>query len=289
MDINLRDIRYFLETARLGKVAEAAQSLNITQPSLSVALKRLEQEFGAELFLRSKSGVKLTGAGKTLRDQGLLLMDMATHTRELLDAESQGVSGQLILGCHPSVGLYSLPHFLPLLNKAYPELNLHLVHGGSREIGEKVIQGDVEVGLVINPVPHPDLVIKKLLKDEVTFFYRKNASWKSKELSNRPWAYDQGLLQVQSVIKKASREGIKAAQVIQSSNLENLVKIGESSDCLIIAPQRVVSASSKKKLYRISGAPVFYDELALVYRQEFRKLMKVQAAREIIEKGLKES
>ena len=145
MDINLRDIRYFLETARLGKVAEAAQVLNITQPSLSVALKRLEQEFGAELFLRSKSGVKLTGAGKKLRDQGLLMMDMASKTQDMLNEENQGISGQLILGCHPSVGIYSLPHFLPLLNKSYPHLNLNLVHGSSREIGEKVVGGDVEV------------------------------------------------------------------------------------------------------------------------------------------------
>src|SRR5690606_8332928 len=102
------DIAYFLEVAQTRNISRAAERIGITQPSLSSAMKRLEDSLGSTLFIRGRTGVQLTKAGKELLGKGRLLLLSWEQLKADINKMETGVSGQYIIGCHPSVALYTL-------------------------------------------------------------------------------------------------------------------------------------------------------------------------------------
>src|SRR5262245_12335449 len=122
------DLNYFVTIAQLGSFSSAATRLGIAQPSLTLAVQRLEENLGTSLFIRSRKGVKVTKAGeRLLADSRELLQRWEQLKSQALSTHNE-VRGRLVLGCHPSVAIYSLPLFLPKLLKENPEFEIRLVH-----------------------------------------------------------------------------------------------------------------------------------------------------------------
>ena len=107
------EISYFVEVAQTKNMSRAADRLGVTQPTLSSAIKRLEDTVGTPLLIRNRTGVQLTKAGKKLYSGGkTLLLSWSQLRADILKSETD-VSGQYSIGCHPSVGAYTLSKFLP--------------------------------------------------------------------------------------------------------------------------------------------------------------------------------
>ncbi|MBI3558282.1 MAG: LysR family transcriptional regulator [Deltaproteobacteria bacterium] len=192
------ELQYFIEVASTLNVSRAAERLGISQPTLSLAIQRLETSFGLPLLIRSKSGVRLTQAGQKLVTQARgLLLDWEKIRGDALKDASE-VSGRYVIGCHPSVALYSLPHVLPELVEQHQGLDIKLVHDLSRKITEDVVSFKIDFGIVVNPTEHPDLVIKLLCTDEVSV-------WGASPARNADVLIcDPELLQTQSLLKQLS-------------------------------------------------------------------------------------
>lgn len=262
------ELRYFVEIAVAENLTRAAERLGVTQPSLSLALNRLEHSVGTKLLHRGKSGVKLTSAGKkVLSETQDLLARWAKIKHDAIDAKDKP-EGHLRLGIHPSVAIYSLPLFMPTIYEKYPKLNIRLVHDLSRRITENVIQWDLELGLVINPVKHPDLVSKKVIEDQVGFFSTPKAD-------QTVVIYDPDLLQSQNLIGKARKQGFTFTREVQCSNLEVIKELALAGLGVGLLPGRVIG-DGRNKLFPIKNMPVFKDELFLIYRVENKELMSLR-------------
>lgn len=135
---NASDLVYFLEVSKTNNISRASERLGISQPSLTLAMQRLESTVGAQLLLRNKQGVFLTQSGKQLQVHAQNLLRSWERVKTQALASTKEVQGTYSLGCHPSVALYSLPHFLPELLKKHPKLNLQLKHALSRQILESM-------------------------------------------------------------------------------------------------------------------------------------------------------
>lgn len=113
------ELHYFVEVANTLNISRAAERLGISQPSLSLAVRRLEDALGVELLVRNKSGVNLTRAGqKFVLQARQLLHEWERLSSEAVRAEST-LTGRYTIGCHSSVALYSLPGFLPKLMQVH--------------------------------------------------------------------------------------------------------------------------------------------------------------------------
>src|SRR4051812_14379413 len=167
---SLRDMEYFLEVASAGSISRAAERLGMSQPSLSLAVQRLEESIGAPLLLRGKSGVSSTACGKRLLERAGRLCEDWRRLRDHVVASQRSVAGSYVLGCHTAVAAYTLPSCLPALTETYPALHLTLAHDLSRKIVEATISMRVDIGIVINPVRHPDLMIRHVCSDQVTLW-----------------------------------------------------------------------------------------------------------------------
>jgi DNA-binding transcriptional LysR family regulator len=270
------DLRYFMEIAQTQNVSRASERLGISQPSLSLAIRRMEQQLGVALFIRSKRGVSLTQAGRQLLTKARHLLQTWEEVRAGAIASMEEVQGSYILGCHASVAMHSLHGIIPALMAAHPRLNLTLKHDISRKITEDVISMKVDIGIVVNPVQHPDLVILPVCKDEFTL-------WRSAEgiATTDVLICDPDLAQSQTLTKKLSREGIKIERFMTSGNLEVIADLTAHGAGYGLLPAQV-AVRARKKLVRVPKAPVFYDDHCLVFRVENRNVKSIQVLHKAI-------
>lgn len=275
------DITYFIEVAKLGSVSEAAVKLGLSQPSITISIKRLEQSLQVQLFIRTKKGVQLTNAGKELFLKGQKLLDEWRDIRESTIEKYTSVVGHYRFGCHPSVGLYSLKYFLPELIQKHPELEINLVHDHSQAITQKVIDLQVDIAIAVNPTKHPDLIIKKLFNDEVGL-------WKSKQNCNENVLIcDPELVQSTTIIKKLKRNKLEFSRRIATPSLENIVSLTAAGIGMGIIPGRVVAGSGEaSKLVKVTNTPIFQDEICLIYRVENKNIKAIEVMAQTIIKNL---
>ena len=272
------DLTYFVEIAQVENFSRASERLGVSQPTLSLAMKRLEENIGAQLFVRTKSGVHLTPCGRSLLAKARFLMQEWERTREQSVEAQDEVRGEIRLGCHVSVALYSLSLFLPKLLKQHPQLEVKLVHDLSRHIMESVISLKLDLGVVINPVRHPDLVCKKLCDDEVTL-------WKLRGQKEVPSVLicDPELLQTQDLQKRLKKTKLNFLRTLSSSSLEVISDLTSSGVGVGILPSRLVQKLAPK-LERVAEAPSFKDELYLIYRVENRRVRAIEVIGQELEK-----
>lgn len=257
MSLALDDIKNFIAVTETLNVTRASEILGMTQPALSYSLKRLEREFGTELFIRLKNGVQLTKTGEEFYARAKKLILLWEDSQKIFKDDTNS-DAEFSIGIHPSVGLYSLDKFLPRVFHNFPGLSFKLVHGLSREMANRVISWEVDFAIVINPIQHPDLVIKELGKDTVTLFSTENPVPKL--------IYDPALAQSVFILKNLTKAKIKLSGHIHSGSLEVIAKLASQGLGYALLPSRV--AASYPELKPVDNAPKFNDKICLVYRRE---------------------
>jgi len=272
------DLTYFLEIAQAGNLTHAASRLGVSQPSLTLAMQRLEECMGAKLFIRSRLGVRLTKAGDRLLIDVRKLLGQWEDLRQSAVSRMTEIRGRFLLGCHPSVARYALPMFLPDLLTKHGQLDIELSHDLSRNITHRVLSLDLDLGIVVNPTAHPDLVMRKLAEDEVTI-------WKSKRLVNRDVLIcEPSLLQTQKIQSKLPRAGFGFTRVIESSSLEVIARLVSCGAGMGILPSRV-ALNEDSEMTRVKGAPTISDTIYLIYRVENRHVRVIEALSSAIQDG----
>jgi DNA-binding transcriptional LysR family regulator len=258
MALNLDDIKYFTIVCENLNITRASEIIGISQPALSYSIKRIEKEFNSDLIIRSKSGVQLTKLGEEFYKKSKKLIDHWEDTTNIFTENAEDILGTFSIGIHASVAIYTLDKILPAILKEYPKIDFKLEHGLSRVMTNKVINWEVDFGFVINPIEHPDLVIKEIGKDEVTLF--------STTKSLKKLIYDPALSQSDFILKKMVNSKVKTEGEILTENLEVISKLASSGLGYGLLPTRV--AQEYPNLKAIKGAPAFKDRICLIYRKE---------------------
>jgi DNA-binding transcriptional LysR family regulator len=267
------DLKYFREAASTLNMSRAAERLGISQPSLSLAMQRIEESLGAKVFFRSKRGLALTQAGKQLLSHTNSLLDAWNQVKSQALASSQEIQGRYVIGCHASVALYSLGGFLPKVLRDHPMLDIKLVHDLSRKITESVISSAVDIGIVVNPVKHPDLIITKLANDDVTLW--RSQSLSDLNMSDLPFIVDPDLIQSQAVLKKAAKIGMRTERAIETKSLEVAADLTAHGCGIGILPTRVAERAVKP-LQKIKMAPTYRDEICMIIRSEAKNIAAIR-------------
>ena len=144
-------MRYFLAVAREENITRAAALLHMTQPTLSRQLMQLEEELGVKLFRRSQHRIILTDAGVLLRRRAQEIVGLAERAaRELHPAEE--VSGEISIGSGDLKSISLLADMLAEFHQAYPLVRYVIYSGNSDGIKERIEQGLLDIGLLLEPV-----------------------------------------------------------------------------------------------------------------------------------------
>lgn len=271
------ELKYFIEISKTLNLSRASERLGISQPSLSLAVLRLEKSIGSPLLFRHKKGVTLTQAGKQLLLHVKQLFQYWENIKTQALSSQQMVQGSFYLGCHSTIAIHIVSGFLADLMEKYPKLEINLKHDISRIITEQVINLSIDIGIVVNPFKHPDLIIQKLCEDEVTFWVGKG-SRKIQDIHSGQAIIvcEPDLTQTQSLLKQCKKLGIFFGRIITMNSLEVVANLTVHGCGIGILPTRVVSSMYPGKLKRIPNAPVYSDKLCLAYRNENRHVQAIQ-------------
>ena len=132
--MEIRTLRYFLAVAREENMTRAAELLHVTQPTLSKALRSLEEELGKKLFTRSSFSIRLTEEGVLLRDRAADLIGMADRITSEFVSLDDITGGELYLGLAESFQIRYLARRIRIMKDRYPDLHWHLTSGDTEQV-----------------------------------------------------------------------------------------------------------------------------------------------------------
>ncbi|RQZ41520.1 LysR family transcriptional regulator [Burkholderia sp. Bp9099] len=147
MTFNLQQLHAFVTIASAGSLGRAAESLHVTQPALSRAIRRLEDEVGAPLFERHTRGMHLTAVGEALLPHAILLQREAEQAREEIDAMRGLARGTIRCGAVGSIASLVLPLAVSGVLQKWPNLRVHVIEGVWDRLAEALVQREIDLAL----------------------------------------------------------------------------------------------------------------------------------------------
>jgi len=147
IDMDIRDLRYFLKTAELQHVGKSAEELHITQPALSKAILRLEQFYETQLFERVGRGIRLTEAGELLYQRSLSIDYNLREIQQEIKAFGKGISGLVRIGTAASVATFIMPDVLRILQEKLPDVRLDLRVGMNDILRNALQKGEIDLAI----------------------------------------------------------------------------------------------------------------------------------------------
>ena len=150
--MEIRVLRYFLETAREENMTRAAERLFISQPTMSKQLKELENELGVKLFKRSNYNIKLTEAGMLLRERAEDILSLVDKTLEEFKSLDSLNSGDIYVGAPESEAMEQFAQVVGDLQKQYPGIRCNIYSGNMQDVCEKLDKGLLDFAIVMNYV-----------------------------------------------------------------------------------------------------------------------------------------
>ena len=150
--MEIRVLRYFLAVAREGSITAAANTLHLTQPTLSRQLQDLEKELGQKLLVRGKYKVSLTPEGMILRKRAEEIVDMVEKTESEFQSIKDIVSGDIYIGCGETDSMKYVANVMKELQDEYPDIKFHIYSGNAEDVTEKLDKGLLDFGVLIQPI-----------------------------------------------------------------------------------------------------------------------------------------
>ncbi len=150
--MELRVLQYFLAVAREQNITAAAESLFLSQPTLSRQLKDLEDELGKQLFIRGKRQITLTEEGMILRKRAEEIMELVKKAEDEISLSDAVIAGDITVGAGETDGMRILTKTVNALRKEHPLIHFHVVSGDKVNVIEDLDRGLIDFGLLFGPV-----------------------------------------------------------------------------------------------------------------------------------------
>ena len=156
--MTLTEMRYIVALARERHFGRAAESCHVSQPTLSVALKKVEGQLGAALFERTASDVRITALGERIVAQARRVLEEAVRLEEIAEATGDPMTGQLRVGIIYTIAPYLLPQLIPALHRYAPRMPLFLKEDFTGNLVPALKAGELDVIVIALPFAEPGLV-----------------------------------------------------------------------------------------------------------------------------------
>ena len=149
--MEIRVLRYFLEIARESSMSRAAETLHVSQPTLSKQMKELESELGKKLFHRGSTSVSLTDEGMLLRKRAEDILTMVDKTTSEFRELDNITGGEVHIGCAESHQIKYLAWVIKDFKEAYPRFRYHLTSGNTEQVVERLDRGLIDFAFIVEP------------------------------------------------------------------------------------------------------------------------------------------
>ncbi len=164
-DMNLRDLQYLVTTAEQLHFGKAAEICHVSQPTLSMQLRKMEDTLGVQLFERSNKHVMLTQAGMQITQRARKVLEEVREIHQTAQMYRDPLAGDMRMGVFPTLAPYLLPLLVPQLKRVFPKLNLLLVEEKTPDILQQLEAGRLDCALLAMPAGGEELESALLFKE----------------------------------------------------------------------------------------------------------------------------
>lgn len=182
--MTLTELRYILAAAREGHFGRAATSCHVSQPTLSMGIKRLEDELGLKLFERSTHEVRVTAEGQAIIEQAQKVLEEAERLTDIAKHGQDPLEGPLRVGAIYTIGPYLLPKLIPSLHELAPRMPLLIQEDFTSRLREKLRHGELDVIIIALPFNEAGVETLSLYEEPFSVLLPKEHPWAERELIN---------------------------------------------------------------------------------------------------------
>ena len=179
--MTLTELRYIVTLAQEQHFGHAAERCHVSQPTLSVGVKKLEEELGVMIFERSKSAVRVTPIGKRIVAQAQKVLEEALGIRELASAGKNQLAAPLKVGAIYTIGPYLFPHLVPQLHRVAPEMPLYIEENFTHVLRDKLRNGELDAIIIALPFQEPDVLTKTLYDEPFSLLLPASHPWAKRD------------------------------------------------------------------------------------------------------------
>jgi DNA-binding transcriptional LysR family regulator len=166
--MNTNHLTLFKRVIMTGNISQVAKEIHVSQPAISMMLKRLEQDVGVPLYTIVGRNINATDAGLTLLEFAESFLSLEEQIYRAMEEFQNGNRGRIVVGVSQVVGIYLLPKIILSFNQNHPNITVDLEIRGDKEIENLVRLGSVDVGITLTPPEdHFSLRIRKISDDEL--------------------------------------------------------------------------------------------------------------------------
>jgi DNA-binding transcriptional LysR family regulator len=165
--MDIRELSYFLEVAQEASFSKASVKLHLSQPTLSKVVKSLEDEIGMALFDRSTRRIQLTEAGEIVQAQAQMILHAMENLHSAVADLSEMKTGKFKLGLPPVIGSSFFPEIIAQFHALHPQIKIELVEEGGKLIERSLLEGSLDLGIVVLPVDEQLFEIVPIIQREL--------------------------------------------------------------------------------------------------------------------------
>lgn len=180
--MTLTELRYIVAVSQKNHFGRAAQACCVSQPTLSIAIKKLEEELDVRLFERSsKNEIRITEIGQQVVNQAYIVLQEAQILSEIAQQGKDPLSGQLKLGVIYTIGPYLLPDLIPRLTKTAPNLRLIIEENFTANLFHSLKQGSLDAIIISYPFEEPGIETAPLYEEPFIVALPRDHEWKDRK------------------------------------------------------------------------------------------------------------
>ncbi len=293
--MTLTELRYVVALAREHHFGHAADKCSVSQPTLSVAIKKLEEELGVILFERAPNEVRLTDIGATVVAQAERVLSEVSRINEIASAGKDPLTGTLRLGCIYTIAPYLLPKLVPLLKDRAPAMPLIIEEGFTGHLLGKVKSGELDIGIMALPVDEPGLVAQAVYDEAFRLLCPADSVLAKEKTVTASVLLETQLLmlgpgncfrdQVLDLCSPASRQLGSSPHILEGGSLETIRHMVASGVGVTVMPASAVDGiSPKDPLLRVRpfADPQPTRRVALVWRATYPRYRAIDVVRKAL-------
>ena len=282
--MTLNELRFVVALAKARNFRKAAEVCFVSQPALSLAVKKLEDELGVLLFERNRNDVTMTVIGELVVEQATRAIEEANRVKEIARQGNNQLVGALKLGVIYSIGPYLLPEIIPYLRQSAPEMPLIVEENITINLETQLRNGVIDVAIIALPFDIPGIKTLPLYEEEFVVVVPITHDWAKRDSINPEELADEKILllnsghcfsnQVMQACPRLSRNG----EILQGNSLDTIRNMVASNLGLTVLPASATIERYQNPLIKVVPftKPAPKRQIALAWRKSYGREKAVE-------------
>ena len=285
--MTLSELRFIVAVGREKNFRKAADKCFVSQPALSLAVKKLEDELGIVLFERSRTDVSITQAGQAIINQAIIVLDEAGKIKEMAQLGDGQLEKPFKLGLIYSIAPYLLPLIIPLLRNSAPDMPLEIEENITKNLEEKLKKGFIDAAIVALPFDIPGIEIENLYEEPFVTVVPVKHPWAQKKTIKADLLESEKVLLLDNThcysnqVQEACPGLLKTGEIQGGNSLETIRSMVASNLGISVLPKSATTLRHVNPLVKAIqfDKPIPFRKVVLAYR---KSSVKKQALEEVV-------